>query len=70
MIYTASYFSRNPSLQRLHTRLMFELDNARYLLVSALPNPSAWSGSAALTFEQEVRDLMAELATIRSLLWG
>ncbi|MEY3966523.1 MAG: hypothetical protein RLZ96_49 [Actinomycetota bacterium] len=48
---------------------MFELDNARYLLVDALPNPSRWQGPAASALEAEVRDLMAELAAIRELLW-
>jgi hypothetical protein len=47
---------------------MFELDNARYLLVDALPGPGAWSGPAAMAFEVEVRALMAELAAIRELL--
>ncbi len=49
---------------------MFELDNARYLLVDALPNPSRWQGPAASALEAEVRDLIAELAAIRELLWG
>ncbi len=49
---------------------MFELDNARYLLVDALPNPSKWQGPAASALETEVRALMAELAALRELLWG
>ncbi len=49
---------------------MFELDNARYRLVYALPNPSQWQGPAGSALETEVRALMAELAAIRELLWG
>lgn len=48
---------------------MQELENARLLLVSALPEPSGWSGPAALAFQASVWDLIHELEAARESLW-
>lgn len=48
---------------------MQDLENARLLLVSALPEPTGWSGPAAMAFQTSVWDLIYELEAARESLW-
>jgi hypothetical protein len=48
---------------------MQELENARLLLVSALPEPAGWTGPAAMAFQTSLWGLIYELEAARENLW-
>ncbi|MCF8529112.1 MAG: hypothetical protein K9G13_04205 [Aquiluna sp.] len=46
------------------------LNQARSLLVMALPDPGLWKGAAAASFEHQIHALVAELEGLQAQLWG
>lgn len=47
----------------------FRLEAARAQLISAIPDPAAWSGPARGHFEARIRELLAEVDAIQGGLW-